>query len=149
MNQAMPRTQQQSGIFRNFCIAKTAAGAGPALRGRRGQAEKPLSALEIGLKRLLGLLERHLAAVDGSIDEKRRRRVHAELLRAALTHPIDAVEHLLIRQAFVESLLGEAKLLGDREELRQRIAHERPLLLGLEQRVADVEIFVARAAPQQ
>src|SRR6266516_389502 len=103
-----------------------------AVRAQPRQSKKPLSALEIRLEQLLGLFEGHFAAVDLSVDEKSRRRVHAELLRPALTHPIDAVEHLLIREAFVEALLVEAQLPGDREQLRQRIANERPLLLGLE-----------------
>src|SRR6266700_5423670 len=149
MNRGMPPAQRGSGVFLNFCIAKTGLTRrerGPGARLR--QAEKPLSRLEIGLEQLLRLLEIHLAAMDRSVDEKSRRRVHAELLRPALTHPIDAVEHLLIRQALVEALLGEAQLLGDGEQLRQRIASERPLLLRLEQRVDDVVIFVARAPRQ-
>ena len=54
---------------------------------------------------------------------------------------LDAVENLLVREARIESLLGETGLLGDREQRRHRLFH-RPLPLLAEQRVDHGEILV-------
>ena len=52
------------------------------------------------------------------------------LLGGAVAHLLDAVEHLLIRQALVEGLLGEAELLGDVAQRRDRRFHHPFALLG-------------------
>src|ERR1700680_2746117 len=63
-----------------------------------GGGKKPLSALEIVVDQLGELVDRHGAALDLAVDEKCRRGRDPKLLGAALRHPIDAVEHFLIRQ---------------------------------------------------
>src|SRR5262245_22321092 len=92
------------------------------------------SALQIRLDQLVELLDRHGAALDLAVDEEGRGGVHAELLRPAVAHRVDAVEHLLVGEAGLETLLGEAVLLGDPEQRLERLLHHPVLLLG-EQRV--------------
>src|SRR6185295_11690726 len=92
------------------------------------QAKKPLSALEIGVDRLGHVVDRKCAGMSRSIDEKCRRRLHLELLDGPLADAFDAVEHLLIREASIERLLGEARLLGDGEQRRDGL-FDRPLPL--------------------
>ena len=57
-----------------------------------------------------------------AVDEEGRRRAHPERVGAARAHGGDVVEQLLVGQALVEALLGEARLLGELEELRPRVA---------------------------
>ena len=54
--------------------------------------------------------------------------------QAALAHVLDAGQQLLVREALVERLLGEAGLLGDRHQRRDRLL-DRPCLLLREHRV--------------
>jgi hypothetical protein len=68
------------------------------------QAKKPLSALEIGVDRLGHVFDRQGSRMLRSIDEKSRRRLDLELVDGALADAFDAIEHLLIREAGVESL---------------------------------------------
>src|ERR1700758_5491748 len=81
-------------------------GAGFAARtGRevdRGGGEKPLSCLEIGVDLFGQLVDRDIADQLLAIDEKSGRRIDAELLGGVITDGLDAVEELLIRQAFIE-----------------------------------------------
>ena len=85
-----------------------------------------------------------------AVDEEGRRRVHAELLGAARAHGGDVIEELLVGQALVEALLGEARLLGHLEELGPRVAaHEGPGLLRVEQRADQRENLVAARAARQ
>ena len=58
----------------------------------------------------------------------------ASLSDGVVAHRLDVVEHLLIRQAGVEGLLGEAELLGDRLQRFDRLLHHPIGLLG-EQRL--------------
>src|SRR5262245_30689824 len=76
-----------------------------------------------------------------SVDKEGRRRLHLELLDGPLPDAFDAVEHLLIRKTGIESLLGEACLLGDREQGRERF-FDRPLPLLAEQRVDQSKVSV-------
>src|SRR5512132_26401 len=62
------------------------------------QAEKPLSALEIGVDRLGHVVDRQGSRMLCSINEKSRRRLNLELVDGALADAFDAVEHLLIRE---------------------------------------------------
>src|SRR4030095_12762904 len=105
------------------------------------QAKKPLSALEIGLDLLIQLLDRNGAALDLAIDKKGWGRVHPELLGGPLTHLFDAIEHLLIRQTLLESLLGEAGLLGNGLERIERPL-DQPVPLLVEQGLDHGEILV-------
>src|SRR5512147_1703998 len=75
------------------------------------------------------------------IDEKGRRRLYLELLDGPLADAFDAIERLLIREASIERLLREARLLGDGEQRRDRLFHG-PLPLLPEQRVDQGKIFV-------
>src|SRR5712691_8378003 len=79
--------------------------------GYPGQGEKPLSALEIGVDHLRHIVDRHAARLLLAIDEKGRGRVDAELGGGPLARLVDAVKHLLIRHAGLETLVGEAELL--------------------------------------
>src|SRR5689334_160478 len=116
-------------------------GGFPDLSGRRGriagsespaamlaQAKKPLSALEIGVDHLGHVFDRQGAWIGRSIDEKSGRRLNFEFVHRPLTDTFDAVEHLLIRQAGVESLLGEADLFRDAKQWRYWLL-DRPLPL--------------------
>src|SRR5262245_40791457 len=120
--------------------------AGPP--GLRRQAKKPLSALEIGLEFLLEALDRQGARHLLAVDENRRRRVDAELGGGPLARLFDVVEQLLIRQALLKSLLGEARLLGDLLERRQRLL-DRPALLLAEQGLDHGEVFSVAGAARQ
>src|ERR1700722_1569661 len=111
-------------------------------------AEKPLSFLEIGVDLLGYHLDRLIAVELLAVDEKGRRRVDAELLGGAVAHLLDAVEHLLIRQAVVEGLLGKAELLGDIAQRLDRFLHHPFALLG-EQRLDDRHEFVLAGAARQ
>src|SRR5450756_2013725 len=103
-------------------------GSGMALPRAARRAEKPLSALEIGVNHLGKVLDRDGAVDQRPIDEKCRGRLHFELVHGALTHAFHGIPGLLIRQAGVETLLGEAWLLGDRHQRRDRF-FDRPLPL--------------------
>src|SRR5450759_1848512 len=116
-------------------------GSGMALPRAARRAEKPLSALEIGVDHLGKVLDRDGAVDQRPIDEKCRGRLHFELVHGALTHAFHGIPGLLIRQAGVETLLGEAGLLGDRHQRRDRF-FDRPLPLLAEQRVDHGIIFV-------
>src|SRR5262249_15741417 len=110
--------------------------------------KKSLSTLEIRGDLLVQFLDREGAAENLAIDEEGRRGVHIELRCRPRAGFLDAGEHLLIRQAFVEALLGEAGLLGDGEHRLQRLLHHPVLLLreeGLDQR----KIFVLAGAARQ
>src|SRR6516225_8525783 len=80
-------------------IAGTSQNHCPATRRK---AKKRLSFLEIGVDLLGHHIDGLIAIELLAIDEKGGRRVDAKLLGGAVTHVLDAVEHLLIRQAFVE-----------------------------------------------
>src|SRR5262249_8740374 len=120
-------------------------GAAPA--GRK-VVKKALSTLEIGGDLLVQFLRGERAAKHLAIDEKGRRGIDVELLRRAVLRFLEAVEYLLIRQAFIEALLGEAGLLGNGEHRLQRLLHH-PLLLLREQRVDQREVFVLAGAARQ
>src|SRR5262249_51444206 len=90
----------------------------PAAAAATGEAKKPLSILEIGVNLLGHGLDRLVPGEFLAIDEKGRRGIDPELLGSVIAHLLDAVQHLLIRQTFVEGLLREAELLGD---LAQRL----------------------------
>ena len=66
----------------------------------------------------------------------------------AVAHLLDAVQHLLIRQAGVERLFGEAELFGDSLERLDRLFHHPFALLG-EQRLDDRHEFVVAGASRQ
>src|SRR5919198_6163107 len=91
--------------------------------------KKALSALEIGGDLLVQLLGREGAAECLAIDEKGRRGIDVELLRRARALPLEVAEQLLIREALVEALLGESRLLGDGEHGLQRFLDHPVLLL--------------------
>src|SRR5436190_2238899 len=95
---------------RAAAVAGQAQGATIRPPGERKKSyeRKRLSALEVGRHLLVELLGGERPAEDLAVDEKGRRGVHAELLRRARARFLDAVEHLLIRQALVEGLLREA-----------------------------------------
>src|SRR5712692_9983982 len=118
----------------------------PPRRPRR--SKKPLSTLEIGRHLLVQLLDREGAPDDLTVDEEGRGGLDAELLRRPLPCLLDAVEHLLIRQALVEALLGEAGLLGDPQQRLQRLLGHPLLLLGKE-RLDQREKFVLAGATRQ
>src|SRR5262249_32650108 len=105
-----------------------------------GPAKKALSALEIGLDLLLQVLEREGARLLLTVDEEGGCGIHAELRGGDLAGLFDVFEQLLIRQALLEALLGEAGLLGDGEQGWQRLLH-RPGLLLAEQRLHHGEEF--------
>src|SRR5262245_29824551 len=83
-----------------------------------------------------------------AVDEERRRGLDVELRRATLPHLFDAVENLLILEAFVEACLGEAGLLADGQQWRKRPLHC-PGALLLEQCLDHREIAVLAAAAGQ
>src|SRR6266700_6608638 len=119
------------------------------------RVKKPLSGLEIGLDRLLDVLDREGAWELLAIDEEGRGGIDAELLRCPRTHVLDAIEELLILQALVEALLAQPSLLGDGKERLQRPLHHPIPLLGkqrldhrvvaLRRRLRDLRIGRSRA----
>src|SRR5712691_1635020 len=116
--------------------ARQPAADGPA-RGREDGpkwVKKPLSGLEIGLDRLLDVLDREGAWELLAIDEEGGGGIDAELLRCPRAHVLDAIEELLILQALVEALLAQPSLLGDGKERLQRPLHH-PILLLRKQRL--------------
>ena len=68
-----------------------------------------------------------------------------ELVGGAVAHPFDAVEHLLIRQAGLEALLGEAGLLGDVEQRPERLFH-RPLAAACSNSRSTIGKYLSLAA---
>src|SRR5262249_32691550 len=121
----------------------------PAVADRRSLLwEKPLSILEIGGDLLLHLGQGDSAAELLAVDEEGRGRLHIELLRGALPHLLDAVEHLLVLQALVEGLLADPGLLADGLEWRQWPLHH-PVALLLEQRLDQREVALLAAAARQ
>src|SRR5690349_12919920 len=113
------------------------------------ETEKSLSALEIGIDQLGHFVDRHVATMAFAIDEKRWCRVDLELVDGPLAHRFDTVEDLLIRQACLKALVGEAPgLLGDRLEGLDRLPH-RPRVLLLKQRLDHGEILVLAGTARQ
>ena len=70
------------------------------------------------------------------------------LLAARVRDFLDAIEHLLIRQAVVEALLGEAGLLGDRKHRLERLLHHPVLLLRESVSISGKYLSLAGAARQ-
>src|SRR5262245_17711423 len=122
--------------------------AGEGARGLPVQAKKPLSALEIGLDLFLQILDRQRPGVLLAVDEQGRGRAHAELGRGPLARLFDVVEQLLIRQALLKALLGEARLLGELLERRQRLLHRPALLLAGQPLYHGEKLSLAGAARQ-
>src|SRR6516165_1322309 len=115
---------------------------------RSGCSQKPLSFLEIRVDLFGHLIDREVAHKLLAIDEKSRRRIDPELLGGMVADLLDAVEELLIRQALVEVAFGNAELLGDILQGRQRFL-DHPLRLFGEQRLDHRHVFVLAAAPCQ
>src|SRR5262249_31727101 len=82
------------------------------------RVEKPLSALELLIDDLGHFLDGHSPRILGSVHKKGRGRLHLVDVHGALPRVFDAVKQLLIREAGIEALLGEARLLGNRQERR-------------------------------
>src|ERR1700722_7466529 len=97
--------------YPDFPARRLGRGFRPAARAAAGKAEKPLSILEIGVDLLGQGVDRLVPGELLAVDEKGRRGIDSELLGGAIAHFLDAIQHLLIRQAFVEGFLGEAELL--------------------------------------
>src|SRR5262245_30764160 len=126
----------------------TAGQPGIPLRStNRKMVKKPLSALEIGGDLLVQLVGGEGAAKHLAVDEEGGGGIDAEFLRRARLCLLEGVEHLLIREAFVERLLGEAGLLGDGKHGLERLLHHPILLLrkeGFDQREKFVVAGTAR-----
>src|SRR5262249_2710140 len=105
---------------RRTARAPRVAGSAPA--GRKG-VKKAVSALEIGGDLLVQLVGGEGAAEHLAVDEKGGGGVDVEFLRRARLRLLEGVEHLLIREAFVERLLGEAGLFGDGKHGLERLLH--------------------------
>ena len=69
---------------------------------RPDRSEKPLSFLEIGVDFLGHLVDRKIADHLLAVDEESGGRIDPELVDGVVAHRLDAVEHLLIRQALFE-----------------------------------------------
>src|SRR6516162_10742046 len=135
----------------------------PALAGRRTAraarmtaaapagrkvVKKALSALEIGGDLFVQLLGGERAAEHLAINEKGRRGIDVEFLRRARLCLLEGVEHLLIREAFVERLLGEAGLFGDGKHGLERLLHH-PILLLRKERFDQREKFLVAGTARQ
>src|SRR5271166_2935156 len=131
--------------------ATAAEGGGWRTTGRLDhspqKAKKPLSSLNIGCELLLDFLRGQGAAENLPIDEESRGRIDAELHCAGAAF-LDSLEHLLIRETFVEALLGEARLSGNVQHRLQRLLHH-PVLLLQEQRLDQREILILAGATRQ
>src|SRR6516165_12258728 len=101
----------------------------PVTPRAHGNAQKPLSALEIGGDLLVQLLRREPSADDLAVDEEGGRGIDSELRVCTLTGFLEGRKHLLIRETFLEALLGEARLFRDSEHRFQRLLHYPFLLL--------------------
>src|ERR1700731_2374160 len=148
----MNRRRRQGNIgcalLRKFSLPLHRSNAQTGAPGALRQGEKPLSALKIAVDLLADVGRRRVARVLLAVDEKSGRARYAELLGGPFAHPFDAVLDLVIRQAGLEALLGEAGLLGDRHQGLERLLHH-PFPLLLEQGVDDREVFVVAGAARQ
>src|SRR3974377_985053 len=99
----------------------------PVTPRAHGNAKKPLSTLEIGGDLLVQLLRREPSADDLAVDEEGGRGIDSELRICTLTGFLDGRKHLLIRETFLEALLGEARLFRYGEHRFQRLFYP-PLL---------------------
>src|SRR6516165_711545 len=127
--------------------ARAARITGSAPAGRK-VVKKALSALEIGGDLLVQFVGGEGAAEHLAVDEKGGGGIDVEFVRRARLGLLEGVEHLLIREAFVKRLLGEAGLLGDGKHGLERLLHHPILLLrkeGFDQR----EKFVVAGAARQ
>ena len=106
---------------------RRAALARPRVRPIKGK--NPLLTLKIGSDLLVQFLRRQGAAEDLAVDEEGRRGVDVEFIRRPVARFLDALEHPLILQAFVERLLGKPGLFGDRQQRLQRLLHHPVRLL--------------------
>ena len=76
-----------------------ARGRDPGAPAHLGEVKKPLSLLEIGVDDLGQRVDRLIAGELLAVDEEGRYGIDPELLGGAVAHFLDAVEHMLIRQA--------------------------------------------------
>src|SRR5262245_14344287 len=127
----------------------TAGQPGIPLRStNRKMVKKPLSALEIGGDLLVQFVGGQSAAKHLAVDEKGGGGIDVEFLRRARLRLLEGIEHLMIREAFVERLLGEAGLLGDGKHGLQRLLHH-PILLLRKERLDQREKFVVAGTARE
>src|SRR5262245_10094672 len=126
-------------------------------RGKSGAAVSPvlemvsrrrrLRSLKIWLHLPFEFFDRDIAHQALAVNEEGRGRFDVQDLGGAITHALDAVQHLLILEAAIEAFLSEAGLFGNVEKRSQGIRYH-PVALRAEQQVDDGEILVAGTVSQ-